>query len=294
MLGSVVPTIGGLHTGFKIADEWKCDCIQIALTSRSWKLPSLTEEEIMTFKTAWKKSKVSEVVSHLPFLVNLASSDKTVREKSIRRLFEEIERAEILKVKYLVLHPGSYTISTAAKGVKNIVESLNTVIKHLPEKSPIILLETMAGQGTNLGRSFKELSAILKGLQSPKYVGICLDTAHIFQAGYNIVGYKGYKKVFEQFDYEIGLEQLKVIHLNDSLTDLGSKYDRHETIGNGKIGLQFFNALLREKQFNDIPKILEMPDRERSKEALVFLRELRKKERVPRSRRRTLSIDDFF
>ncbi len=282
MLGSNVPTIGGYPTGFKFADKWGCECIQIFLTmSRRWDIPQLIDGKIIEFKSAWSNSSVESVVSHIPYLVNLASPDSDIWKKSIERMFLEIDYALNLNVFYLVLHPGSYTYSNKQIGLKRIIKALNKISDEINTRKICILLETMSGQGTSLGSNFKEINYILKKLKKPYLFGVCLDSAHIFHAGYNIMGFNGYKNVIKRFDEIIGIEKIKVIHLNDSKTELGSKVDRHANIGEGKIGLRFFHAILNDNRFSNIPKIIEIPERdEKSQESLIFLRNLQKMERI--------------
>lgn len=278
MLGSNVPTIGGFHTGFEWGDRWGCEVIQIYVTlSRRWSVPELTEKEVSKFKTAWQKSSVKEVVAHIPYLVNLASPDEKLYQKSIKRLKIEISRALNFGISLIVLHPGSYGKSKKEDGIKRIVSALNNILQEVD--SPIkILLETMAGQGTTIGSRFEELATIMEKVKKSEFLGICLDTGHLFMAGYDIRGYEGYQKVLEEFDRILGIEKIKVIHLNDSKTDLGSKSDRHACIGEGKLGLQVFHAILRDERFKRIPKILEIPERDKkSKDNLELLRNLQKR-----------------
>lgn len=290
-LGSNVPTIGGLPTGFRLADEWGCESIQVYLTlSRRWDVPELTKEEIGKFKTAWEESSVKEVVAHIPFLVNLASPDKEIRRKSIERLKIEISRANEFGVKYPVLHPGSYGNTSKKVGIDRIVEGLNTIPSKIDNPSIKILLETMAGQGTAMGSTFEELATIFEKLENPEFFGVCFDVAHVFMAGYDIRGYRGYERVMQKFDKVVGLDKIKVIHLNDSKTKLNSHNDRHANIGEGELGLQVFHAILRDRKFRVIPKILEIPDRDkRTKDDLNLLRRLQTASEAPRGSRPILS-----
>jgi len=280
MLGSNVPTIGGFYTGFKWGNKWGCEVIQIYITlSRRWEVPELTKEEISKFKMAWQESSVKEVVAHVPYLVNLASPDKELYQKSIERLLIEISRAIKFGVSLLVLHPGSYGNSKKEEGIKRVIEALNNVLQEIdfPGK---ILLETMAGQGTTIGSRFEELALILEKVQKSESLGVCLDTGHLFMAGYDIRGYEGYQKILDEFDRIIGIEKIKAIHLNDSKTGLGARRDRHACIGEGKLGLQTFQAILKEERFHNIPKILEIPEREtRSQDNLELLKTLAQKDK---------------
>ena len=287
MLGSNVPTIGGFHTGFKWGDKWGCECIQIYLTlSRRWDVPNLSQQEITRFKTAWQESSVKEVVAHVPYLVNLASPNKELRDKSVKRLGIEISRAIKFGVSLLVLHPGSYGASTREEGIKRVIETLNRVLEET--ESPVkILLETMAGQGTTIGSRFEEIALILKRVLKSEKLGVCLDTGHLFMAGYDIRGYKSWESILNEFNKIVGIEKIGAIHLNDSKTGLGQKSDRHACIGEGKLGLQVFQTILKDERFRETPKILEIPERDtRSKDNLKLLRYLQSSsEALPEEKR---------
>lgn len=278
MLGSNVPTIGGYSTGFEFGDDWGCKCIQIYLTlSRRWDIPALTKEKIFNFKNAWSKSSIKQVVGHIPFLVNLASPNNKIWKKSIHRIIQELSYANLLGVKLLVLHPGSYRNSNKPLGINRIIKALNHIFNKVEENKASIILETMSGQGNTIGSSLEEIKYILQNVKRPECFGVCLDTAHLFQAGYNVFGYKRYESFINYVDKTLGLNKIKVIHLNDSKTELGSRVDRHCSIGEGKMGLQFFHSIIRDKRFKNVPKILEIPERiEKSKESLIFLRNLQK------------------
>ena len=273
MLGATVPAIGGYHMAFKAGDEWNCECIQIYITpSRTWKVPKLSEEEITNFRTSWQKSRVKEVVAHIPYLVNLASSDEVLWNKSVERLQTELSRADEFGVSLLALHPGSYVNSSKEEGIERVILGLNKVLDGYNGKA-IILLETMAGQGTMIGSRFEELAYILSKIKRTKSVGVCLDTGHIFAAGYDIRKAKEYKKTLLEFDKIVGLKKIKAIHLNDSKSDLGSQVDRHANIGEGKLGLEIFKEVVRDKNFSHIPKLLEIPEQDtKTKANLELLR----------------------
>jgi deoxyribonuclease-4 len=276
MIGSNVPTIDGFHTGFAWGDKWGCECIQIYITlSRRWEVPELNQEEITEFNTAWKNSSVKQVVAHVPFLVNLASPNKEIWQKSIVRLITEISRAERLGVPFLVLHPGSYGNLTRREGIKRVTQALDIVFRGFDKLSVKILLETMAGQGTMLGSSFEEIAEILEKATSSESLGVCFDTGHVFMAGYDLRSYEGYESVLREFDKLVSLKKIGCFHLNDSKTRLGSRNDRHACIGEGELGLQVFHALLLDQRFSKTPKILEIPERDkRSKDNLELLRKL--------------------
>jgi deoxyribonuclease-4 len=279
LIGSNVPTVGGLPRGFEWAGKWGCECIQVYLTlSRQWNVPRLDKGTVDDFRLAWRKSEVKEVIAHVPFLVNLASPDVDLWKKSVARLTTEVTIAQQLGVRLLVLHPGSFGRSTKNAGVARIIDGLKIVIGATKNSQAMVLLETMAGQGSMIGSQFEDLRFILDQVGSAHRLGICLDTAHVFEAGYNLRGYGGLKHVLEAFNDQIGLGKLKAIHLNDSLTDLGSRVDRHAAIGCGKLGLQVFHALMTDTRFEGTPAVLEEPDRDtQSAIDLQLLRALRKR-----------------
>jgi len=281
MLGSTVPTVGGLPNGFIYADDWQCECIQIYVTlSRQWAVAKLTQGEVTAFKQAWRKSKVKQVVAHVPYLVNIASPDEEIRGKSRARLETEMYRAGEFGVPLLILHPGGFRNSTREEGIARIIEALDSLHQKFSKSSTRILLETMAGQGTMLGARFEELALILEKVKHPERLGICFDTAHVFAAGYDIRGYQGYEKVLAEFARVIGLGKIEAFHINDSKSELGSRVDRHEYIGKGSLGLQVFHALVRDARFQETPMLLEIPHMAvKDKQNLVLLRRLRKREK---------------
>lgn len=287
MLGSNVPTRGGLPVGFKYADKWGCECIQVYITpSRTWNVATLAREEIASFKNAWKTSIVKKVVAHVPFLVNLASKQPDLRKKSRSRLLIELKRAEEFGVSYLVLHPGSNR--HRKEGIEFIAEGVNEALEKLGSSKTKILLETMAGQGNVIGYQFEELAQIIDHCHKSELVGVCFDTCHVFAAGYDIRGYDGIKKVLEQFNEIVGLKKAHVFHINDSKTSLGSRKDRHAAIREGLLGLQAFHYIITDQLFESVPKILEIPERdEKSESALKLLKKLRmRKEPILERQRR--------
>ncbi len=274
MLGATVPTIGGIKNAFYWGDRWDCQAVQFYLTlSRTWKVNQLSEKEILEFKTAWKNSNVKEVVAHIPYLVNLISFNTETREKSIERLTAEIERAKLLDVKYLVLHPGTFKDISKEEAINLFVSNLEKVLKKIDLENVKILIETMAGQKNSLGSSFSEIKEILSKITGNSF-GVCVDSAHLFEAGYDVSA-DGYDDLFKLFEKEIDLKKIMAFHLNDSKTKFNSKVDRHQHIGQGEIELGFFEKLLNDKRFKNIPKIIETPLMgEKSEQNLEVLRDL--------------------
>lgn len=274
LLGSNVPAIGGLATAFEVADRWDCECIQIYVTpSRRWDIPDRPDAEAAAIIAARANSKVRHVVAHVPFLVNIASPDRALRERSTRRLATELLRANQVGVEDIVLHPGSYGTLSREQGIAHIVQAIKEVFRLVPDGRCRIALETMAGQGTMVGSRFEDIVEILDGVGPTERLSVCLDTCHLFAAGYNLTGYAGYEETMKQVIAKFGLERISVIHVNDSQGRRGSRTDRHASVGEGTIGYEAFHALMRDKRFIDVPKILEIPERdERSIENLRLLR----------------------
>ncbi len=303
MLGSNVPAHparGGLPTLFRYAEEWRCECAQTYITlSRRWNVPHLSPEEILDFKSAWQKSQVKQVIAHAPLLVNLASPVDNIWQKSKDRLSTELSRANKLGIQFLVLHPGYYRNSDKETGIERIIRALNNVLEDVNDSTAMVLLETTAGQGTAVGSRFEEIAYILEKARKKHFLGVCFDTCHVFAAGYDVRGYRGYEKVLKKFDALIGLDRLKVIHLNDSKTGLGSKVDRHASLGEGKLGLQIFHAFVRDPRFRDTPKVLEIPERDGKKvqQQLELLRKLQATSSPisePKSIRAQSTLDEVF
>lgn len=235
-----------------------CTAIQIFTKSnRQWHAKSISPEEADAFRQAWKNSSISSIIAHASYLINIGSPDKSIEHKSITALDIELERCTQLGIPYLVLHPGSHSSSDTDECLDRISKNLDHLLAKNQNCS--ILLETMAGQGTNIGNSFEQLAQIIKNSKYKQHLGVCLDTCHVFTAGYDLSTEKGYHLMWEQFDKIIGINKLKAIHVNDSKKELGSHVDRHTDIGKGKIGIKAFELLCNDPKFFDIPKILETP-----------------------------------
>ncbi|HBS48337.1 TPA: deoxyribonuclease IV [Candidatus Dependentiae bacterium] len=260
LLGAHVSITGGFDKAILRGEEIGCTAIQIFLkSSRTWHAKKLTLQEIESFKAAQKNSSIKIVVAHCSYLINIASSSNDTEQKSVKALKQELEICNELGVPYLVLHPGSHLKAGEDVGIEKIAKNLDAVLENCDGKT-MILLEIMAGQGTNIGYKFEQLKQIRHLCKHKNKVGICFDTCHAFSAGYDISTPKSYEKVWEEFDKILGLKNLKAIHLNDSKSPCGSKVDRHENIGNGTIPLKTFELIMNDKRFSDIPKILETPE----------------------------------
>jgi len=276
LLGAHVSVSGGVEKAFERGEAIGCDAVQIfSKNQRQWKAPPLEEQTAEKFKTTRANSSVKEVVIHDSYLINLAHPEKEPLLKSINAMLDEIQRAEMLGVRYLVFHPGSHLGRGLKIGIDTIAGSLNYIFDHTDSENVILLLEITAGQGTNIGFRFEHLSEIMENVKQQNRLGVCFDTAHTFESGYDFRTQEGYTRVFDKFEDVIGLDRLKVFHLNDSKTDLASRVDRHENIGSGFIGLNAFDYLVNDKRFGSVPMILETPGGENKfKENLALLRSL--------------------
>ena len=283
LLGAHMSIAGGVYNCFDHGEHFKCTTIQIFTKNASqWRAKPLAEDEIATYKRRQKESAISPVVAHDSYLINLGSNDKALLQKSREAFLVEMQRCELLEIPCLVTHPGSHTGAGEAAGLKTIADSLSWLHHKLPEAKVMICLETTAGQGTNLGYRFEQIANIIELSDSPEGLGVCLDTCHIFAAGYDIRTERAYKKTMREFDSVIGLKRLKVIHFNDSRKELGSRVDRHEHIGKGFIGVEPFGFFMNDRSLAKIPKILETPkgdDGSADDRNLAILRKLVREEK---------------
>src|SRR5207237_10136269 len=216
------------------------------------------------------------IYAHPNYLINLAATNPQFRANSIRALPEELTRADQLQLPLLVVHPGAHLGAGEEAGLERIVESIDRVLADLPKIKTRIALETTAGQGSCLGNKFEHLAYIISRGREPERLCVCLDTAHVFAAGYDISSDFSLRKAFREFDRVIGRNRLVAIHLNDSKTACGSRVDRHEHIGKGRIGPDAFGFIMRNRRFSKIPKVLETPKGKDLREDVMNLRTLRK------------------
>ena len=259
LIGAHMSIAGGIHKAFGRGQSVQCRTIQVFLkSSNQWKAKPLTEEDRILFQEAQTASGIHPVVAHDSYLINLASPDPALYQKSLAAFIEEMKRANFFGVPYLVLHPGAHVGSGVEAGVARVAQALNQALARV-EPPVTILLENTAGQGSGLGYRFEELASIMEKVKEEGRVGVCLDTCHAFAAGYDIRTKSQYMAVMREFDRLIGISKIRVFHVNDSKKDLGSRVDRHAHIGKGHIGLEAFRSLINDKRFRKIPKILETP-----------------------------------
>ena len=280
-LGAHLSISKGLPNVVDYAKSINCDAFSLFLSNqRRWKSKPLCQKAVLEFRERMKACNISPkcVVPHGSYLVNLATPDIDQRIKSIEYLTEELHKCNELGIPYYNIHPGS----TAGKcdlslGLKYVAESINEI--HSKVQNVCILLETAAGQGFSVGKTFEELASIIKDVLDKSRVGICIDTCHIFAAGYDIREEISYRETMLKIENTIGFDSIKAFHLNDSKAPLSSRKDRHENIGKGFIGLEAFRLLMNDKRFENVPKILETPcdDSENSdiyKQEISLLRSL--------------------
>ena len=274
-------TAGGAWKAIQRARTVNCKCTQIFMKSNmQWfgKAPSEADSE--RFTEELKKGDVETVFGHAGYLINLAGPDGDNLDKSMESLTQEIEFATKLNVPFLVLHPGAHLGQGESKGLKRIAKALNQIFRATKKSRVRIALENTAGQGTYLGHQIRHLAEIFDNVNQQDRLGICLDTAHFFAAGYNIRNQNDWNAAIAEVETMLGLDQVLAFHLNDSKADLDSRVDRHDHIGHGLIGKTAFKHIVNDSRFTDIPACLETPkspDLHEDIENLKTLRSLEKK-----------------
>jgi deoxyribonuclease-4 len=269
-LCSIMPTLGahqsiagGYFRASERARDCGCECVQLfTKNNNQWRAKEITSEDAQAFRASLKACGLSHPLAHDSYLINLAAPDQDLWAKSIDSFVMELLRAEKLGIPHLVTHPGSYTTTSEAAGLRRIIDALDEAHRQTRGAKTITLLEVTAGQGTNLGHRFEHLATILDGVQDPDRLAVCLDTCHLFAAGYPLAPEKDYQATIKSLSKILGLKLVKAIHLNDSKRELGSRVDRHEHIGKGRIGLEGFRLLLNDPRFAKKPMYLETPKEE--------------------------------
>jgi len=278
-LGAHESIAGGLHRAFDRIGKVGGDSLQIfTRNQRQWHSPPLVDEEIFLFKEKWMEYDGMPVAAHASYLINLGTGKQELARKSVAALAEEMKRCERLGIAWVIIHPGSHGGDGVEAGLEHGVRNLDAAFDLAGRSSSVmVLLETTAGQGTGLGRRFEELAWMIGNSKNSGRLGICVDTCHIFAAGYDIRSPETYQQTFAEFDRLIGLERIHFFHLNDSKTAYHSAVDRHEHIGRGMIGLDGFRSLINDPRFAEHPMTLETPkgkDLAEDVENLAVLRSL--------------------
>jgi deoxyribonuclease-4 len=257
LLGAHLSIAGGLEQALLLARQYRFKTLAMFVRNqRQRRVPRLAEQTVKTFRATRNRLGISPVVAHGSYLVNLAA-ETDVRARSIDAVREDLFRCKRLGIEYLVIHPGSH--ADIHRGVRLIAAALDVVLKATLPRPPRILLETTAGAGHQVGKRFEELVEILALLHRPEHAGVCLDTCHVFAAGYDVRTEQAYQATMGRFEKLLGLDRLFAIHVNDSVGELGSQVDRHTHIGRGKIGLKGFVNFVNDPRLAAIPFILETP-----------------------------------
>jgi deoxyribonuclease-4 len=272
-IGAHTSAAGGVHNALYHGQRIGASTIQLFTSNqRQWNSHSFTKEEIALWEKALAETGISQIMSHDSYLINLGSPVAETLEKSLAAFRKEIERCHALKIPYLNFHPGSATGSSEEQCIQTIIASLLEMEPFVNSGPTRLLIEATAGQGTQVGHRFEHLAAILDGVHKKMPVGVCIDTCHIFAAGYDLRTEADVLKTLKEFDDVVGLQHLYAFHLNDSLKKLGSRVDRHASIGKGEIGLECFRTLMSSHNTRDLPKYLETPDDEIWKDEILLLR----------------------
>jgi deoxyribonuclease IV len=274
--GAHMSISGGLHKAFGHGERAGCEALQIfSKNQQQWRAKPLTEADIAMFKAEHQRCGAWPLAVHDSYLINLATPGDELWEKSIAAFGEELERCAALGIPYLVTHPGAHTGSGEEAGLRREADALNRLFKEGVGGDVLVLLETTAGQGSCLGYRFEHLARLIELVEHQERLGICVDTCHILAAGYDIRTSEAYTVTFAAFDRLVGLDRIKVFHVNDSQKGLGSRVDRHTHIGEGEIGIEGFRALVNDARFVDLPMILETPKGEDLAEDIANLAQLR-------------------
>ncbi len=279
LLGAHMSIAGGLHRALERGREIGCSTIQIFLKNQlQWTAPPYSQEQIREFRSAWKATAMRMVFAHSSYLINLAAPSDAEWKQAVAAFHDELERAEALGLPFVVIHPGSHRGLGLEVGLARIVRALDEVNDRTRGYRVMVLLENTAGGGSTIGRSFEELAALLERVRATERVGVCLDTCHLFAAGYDLRTLEGYTAVVKACARQVGLARVRAFHLNDARAPLGSGLDRHEKIGKGRLGLAAFRWLMTDRRFMRVPMALETPkdpEPRADRAALALLRKLR-------------------
>jgi deoxyribonuclease-4 len=259
-LGAHMSISGGVEKAVLRGQEVGCEAVQIfTKNSNQWRAKPLTAAETKALQDACQATGIGPVIAHSAYLINLAAPDEALYEKSIQAALDELQRCEALDIPNLVIHPGAHLGTGEEQGLERIAAAINRIHREAPELQAALTLEVTAGQGTVLASKFEHFAAILGQVDEPERLGFCLDTCHLLAAGYDFRTRQGYNQMMDAWDKFVGIERIRVIHLNDSKKDLGSRVDRHEHIGQGYIGTAGFELLLNDPRLAHLPMVLETP-----------------------------------
>jgi deoxyribonuclease IV len=279
LLGAHMSIAGGLYRSLERGREVGCSVVQIFLKNQlQWAAKPYTQDDIRQFSAARKATGIRTVFAHSSYLINLAAQEPTEWARAVNAFHDELERAEALGLSFVIIHPGSHKGLGLEAGIRRVVGALDEVTSRTRGYRVRVLLENTAGGGATIGRSFEELAALLGGARAPERLGVCLDTCHLFAAGYDLRTREGYESVMKSCASVIGLRHVRAFHLNDARAPLGSGLDRHEKIGRGRLGREAFRSLMTDRRFARVPMALETPkdpEPKADRDALALLRKLR-------------------
>lgn len=260
MFGSHLSIAGGMHHALLEARKLGMECVQVfTKNQRQWKVTPLKDEDIRAWNEHRKQTALQSVVSHDSYLINLANPGTDARQRSLALFREEIERCEALAIPFLVTHPGAHLGTGEDAGLRQVAASLDEIHAQLAGYKTVTLLEITAGQGTCLGATFEHLRTIIDLVREPARLGVCLDSAHLLEAGYDLTSAAGCEAMLQQCDQIVGMQRVQCLHINDSKTPRGSRVDRHEHIGKGHVALDAFRVIVNHAHLKQVPKILETP-----------------------------------
>jgi len=266
-LGAHMSIAGGLEKAVERGVALGCTAIQLFTKSNTqWAARPIADDEAKRFRDVLGASGISHVVAHDSYLINLCSPDEALWRKSVEALTQELSRCALLGVPWLVIHPGAHMGAGEQAAVRRMAEAIDAVHARVPDGRASLAIETAAGQGTTIGHRFEQIAAILARTRHPERVGLCLDTCHVFAAGYDLRTRRGYAETMRRLDGEVGLARLVAVHVNDSKRDCGSRVDRHEHIGRGYLGLDAFRWLMNDERLRGLPLVLETPKDEACRE----------------------------
>ena len=258
--GAHLSIAGGVQHAIEAALRLRLDTVQVFVKNqRQWRAPPLKDDDVTRWHELARTPGFGPTVAHATYLINLASADEALRRKSCAAFAEELRRCDTLGIPYLVVHPGAAGEAHVSAALRRVARSLDDVLPRHGDLTVMPLLETTAGQGTALGRRFEELGEILAQVHAPQRVGVCIDTCHVFAAGYDLRDPEAYAAMVASATASVGLERVRCWHFNDSVGELGSRRDRHAHIGHGCIGMAGFRRVLADKRFRGVPMILETP-----------------------------------
>ena len=258
-IGLHVSIAGKIYEAIDRAEELGCETIQVfSRNPRGWEAKPLDPEDTAEFRKRKETAGIFPVLVHIPYIINLATPDAKLRQKSIAAYIEDLGRTDALGAEYFVTHPGSHTGSGERAGIKHFTDSLNAVLEKAKPEC-MVLLENTAGSGSNLGYAFGHIKSIIDGIKDKKRIGVCFDTEHAYGARYDVSTKKGLEETLGEFDRLVGIEMIKAVHFNDSKAKLASGVDRHEHIGKGFIGKEGMKRIINHPRLRHLPFIMETP-----------------------------------